>query len=137
MWAQIINVAIGLWLMIAPSALDLEKEAADSDHVTGPIIVTFALIAISESVRNIRHVNLIPGFWLLMAPWFLGYDQNTGIISDMAAGLLVILLSRVEGTLKYTFGGGWNSIFKEYPTHIGKAKDEVIADRHQKAPGSS
>jgi hypothetical protein len=121
MWAQIINIFVGLWVIVSPSVLDLNKAISNNERIVGPIIVTIAFVAISESVRNTRYINIFSGLWLLISPWLLGYEQTAGTINDMASGLIVIVLSMVKGNLKDTFGGGWRALFRDDPPHIDQA----------------
>ncbi len=112
MWARYVTVLLGIWLMAAPGIFDFEKFIADNGRIVGPVVVTFATIAISESLRNIRMVNLLPGAWLLFAPWILDYDNSIAFASDYITGLLILGLTLVKQSRKYTFGGGWSILFK-------------------------
>ena len=125
MWAQIINVLIGLWLMVSPAVLQLDRKAADNAHILGPVIVSMAVIALSQSVRNVRYINVLCGLWLLVAPWLLSYSQTAGYINDLLAGIAVILLSLIRGDIKHSFGGGWRSLFQDNPSHIRKADHQL------------
>jgi hypothetical protein len=125
MWAQIINILVGLWVIVSPSVLDLNKAISNNDRIVGPIIVTVAFIAISESVRNTRYINILSGLWLLISPWVLGYEHVAGILNDMIFGLIVIILSLVKGTVKNAFGGGWNALFQDIPSHVQEANAQT------------
>jgi hypothetical protein len=108
MWAQIINAALGIWLMIAPALLGFEPKAADHDHIIGPVVASFAIISWWEVTRPLRWINLVIGLWLLAAPWILGYPQTPAIINSMATGLALAMLSLVRGKITQQFGGGWS-----------------------------
>lgn len=112
MWARYAIILVGIWLMAAPGIFDFEKFIADNDRIVGPIVVTIAVISISESTRNIRFANLLPGAWLLFAPWVLDYDNSIAFASDYVAGLLILGLALVKLKRKYSFGGGWSVLFK-------------------------
>lgn len=112
MWAQLINAALGLWLMIAPGIWGFSKKVADNDHIVGPIIATFAITAIFESTRPVRRFNIPAGAWLLAAPWVLEYNQTAATINDMLVGALVIGFSLIKGKIKNKFGGGWPSLWQ-------------------------
>ena len=120
MWAQIINTLLGLYLMASPAIWRFEEAvptAADNDHIIGPVMATFACVAIWEATRNTRWANIPLGAWLLVAPWILGYEQTAPIINDMAVGAAVIAFSLVRGKVTQRFGGGWRSLFKKHPEH--------------------
>lgn len=116
MWAQFINAALGIWLMVAPALFGFEKKIADNDHITGPIIATFAITALFENTRNVRKWNWLPGAWLLAAPWLMGYEAWLPTLNDMLTGVLVIGFSFVKGKTRHKIGGGWSSLWKENNT---------------------
>lgn len=111
MWPRLVNVLIGGWLMAAPSLLGYGGPAGTNDHVVGPLILTSAAIAMSESVRSVRWVTLILGVWLMLSPMVLDYSSRQALHS-FAIGLLVVLLARIPGALKERFGGGWRMIWR-------------------------
>ena len=122
MWAQIINAALGIWLMAAPAVLDYSGAADTNSRIIGPIAATFAIIAIWECTRGLRWVNVVVGLWLLMAPWVLGYDELAPRIDDRIVGGLLILFGLVKGKISHRFGGGWLSLFKRNPIHLRLAR---------------
>ncbi len=111
MWAQIINVLIGIWLMASPSILNYNDSAADSNHIVAPIIATIATVACWEATRGIGKLNILFGVWMLVAPLIIGYINPYHIINNMACGSVVILLATMRGKIKGHYGEGWN-IFK-------------------------
>ena len=118
MWPRFINIAVGLWVMAAPSILDVaSKAAANSDHITGPIIVTFATIAINEATRPCRWVVFISGVWLLLAPFVLGFwsTEPKAAASDIIAGCLCMTFALFRGKITGTYNGGWSMLWKRTP----------------------
>lgn len=112
MWAQIINALLGVWTMVTPSLLPAGQAASDNNHIVGPVIATFAIVAWWEATRVVRLYNVPLGAWLIAAPWVLGYEATGAIANSMVTGLLVVLLSFVEGKIEHQFGGGWSSLMK-------------------------
>lgn len=110
MWARIVNISIGLWLIAVPGIFAYAKMPADNDHIVGPIVVTFSVVACWEATRGMRKWNFAPGLWLLLAPWVLSYDATIPIISDMVCGLLILIFASVRGKVEAKFGGGWSEI---------------------------
>jgi hypothetical protein len=111
MWAQLVNVALGLWLMAAPSVLAYGDPARTNDWVVGPLAATFACIALWEATRTVRWWNLPLGAWLVVAPLILGYEA-VPLVHSLAAGLVMIGMSCVRGASRKTFGGGWVSLWR-------------------------
>ena len=121
MWAQCISAALGIWLMASPGIFGFSGTATDNDHIIGPVITTFAIIALWECTRVVRTYNIPLGGWLLLAPWVLGYDDTTAIVNNMAVGALVVALSLVRGKVQQRFGGGWSAIMQSDALHQKEA----------------
>lgn len=113
MWARVVTLLIGLWLMVAPVVLHYNKIMSNNGHITGPLIVTFSIIALSECTRNVQMFNLPLGAWLLFSPWVLGYVDTAGFASDYIAGVLILLFSLVKYKRKNRFAGGWPTLRKK------------------------
>ncbi|HEV7329637.1 MAG TPA: hypothetical protein VGN63_01245 [Flavisolibacter sp.] len=120
MWAQIINIVIGLFLMFAPSIWSFDKATSDHHYIVGPLIITNAIIALWEFNRGIRWLNVLIGAWLLVSPFVLG---NKGIVAtiDIASAILLILFSLFKGSVQHRYGGGWSSLFQKNPVHLKEA----------------
>ncbi len=122
MWAQILNIFLGLIVMTLPGMINLSKIASDNNHIAGPLVITFAVVASTEIGRNARWVNVFFGTWLILAPFVLGFS-GTARIADILLGCGVTLLSFSKGKIDKQFGGGWISLFQKNPSHIQAAKD--------------
>lgn len=113
MWARVLNAILGVWLMAAPAVLGYGDPAQAVDRILGPIAASFAVIAMGEATRPVRHMNTLIGVLLLLAPWVLGYPANV-TANSMVVGALMIALSRVRGDVKERFGGGWSRLWRGY-----------------------
>jgi hypothetical protein len=111
MWAQILATALGVWLMAAPEVLDYDKTARINDWIVGPLVATFACVAIWEATRSCRWANVFLGLWLVAAPWALGYD-GLPTLHSTCAGLVLIALSAIEGKRQHALGGGWSALWR-------------------------
>ena len=80
MWPRIVNIALGLWLMVAPSVLDYGDPAAANDRIVGPIAAALAVIAVWEATRPLRWVNVVLGLWLVIAPFSQSDERIVGAI---------------------------------------------------------
>jgi hypothetical protein len=106
-WNMLASAAMGVWLMIARAALGVSGAAADSDHLTGALAVTWSVIAFGEVARPARFLNVPLGLWLVAAPWLLAGDTDMSRWNDMAVGVLLVALSIRRGRLE-EHRGGWN-----------------------------
>jgi hypothetical protein len=104
LWTNSIVIALGLWLMVAPSVLGSQGATADSDHLVGALIVTVAGIATAEVIRAGRLLNTLLGGWLIMAPWLLVGAAPAARWNDVIVGSAVLLLSLPLGTVREQYG---------------------------------
>lgn len=123
MWATIINVLIGLWIMVAPEVFYFQKTEANNHFIVGSLVVTMAIAAIWEVNRSFRYFNLVAGIWMTVAPLILSFVTQEAIWSSIVSGILLIIFSLIKGTIKHPYGGGWQILFKADLTFF---KDKVI-----------
>jgi hypothetical protein len=116
MWAAIINILLGLWLMISPGLLQLEKSVSNNNYIIGPLVLTFAITALWEINRSARFFNIPLGGWLVISSFIVGSQSSISFLATIPAGILIIVFSLFEGSVKRNYGGGWRSLFKkEHP----------------------
>ena len=121
MWAQIINIVIGIGLMAAPAIVGFDKVASNNNHIVGPLVITFAVVSLWEINRNVRWFNIVTGAWLILSPFIIGFGASAQAI-DIAGGIAVILFSLHKGKIKNKYGGGWRSLFQKHPLHVQAVK---------------
>lgn len=117
MWAQMINVGLGLWLMAAPALIGYGDPARTNDRIVGPLVASFAVISIWEVTRPIRWVNVALGMLLLIVPWALGYGDVIETLHSFAVGALIAALAAIRGRITQSFDGGWSSLWKGGGNH--------------------
>ena len=110
MWAAILNIILGIWIIVAPAVLNFDINAANNNHIVGPLIVTFAIVAIWEINRSVRYFNLVAGIWLVAAPFLLSFDSSAATWVDVVSGALVAVTSLFKGRISKKYGGGWRSL---------------------------
>jgi short-subunit dehydrogenase len=123
MWAAIITVLIGLWMMAAPEYYAFGPVEGKNFFIVGPLVVTAAVIAIWEVNRSARYFNFVAGIWMMVSPLLLPYETQTGITGSVVSGILLIILSLVKGKISRRYGGGWVSLFKDDYSFF---KDKVV-----------
>lgn len=107
-WPLILSAVIGVWLMFTRLSFGSGGGMADSDHLTGALIVTVAVTALAEVARPLRFINFLFGAWLIVAPWLLGGEgSTTAVVNSIVCGLLVIGLTVPRGRIRYRYAG-WN-----------------------------
>jgi hypothetical protein len=113
MWANIVTALLGIWLMIAPHLLGVDKRIANNAHIVGPLIVAFSIIAIWECTRNARLFNLPLALWLMAAPLVLQYNNDNALMNDYTIAIIIILSLLVKRQRHHRFGGGWPSLWSK------------------------
>jgi len=103
-WTLLLSTLLGLWLMFAPTVFGSTDAAADSDHLVGALIITVAVIAMAEVVRAGRWLNVLPGLWLVVAPWVLSGGQSRATVNTVIVGVAVLLLSLPRGKVLEHYG---------------------------------
>lgn len=106
-WNLPLSAALGIWLMSAPAVLGVSGAAADSHHLAGALVVTWAVIAFGEVARPARLLNILMGIWLLAAPWLLSGDTGASRWNATLIGAALIALSVRRGRIDERFGS-WN-----------------------------
>ncbi len=113
MWAQILNTLLGVWLMCAPALLHYGGMGKNHDQILGPLVATFAFIAIWELERQVRRVNFFLGCWLILtAPLF--HHSTASVWNAAITGSLILGFSLIKGAYRpERYGGGWASLWKD------------------------
>jgi hypothetical protein len=107
-WTLGATCAIGAWLMFSRLIFATKGAIANSDHLSGALIITIAVCATAEVVRPLRFLNLPFGLWLLVAPWLLAGATTGAALNDIMAGCLVIVLSLPRGRISKEHYGAWD-----------------------------
>ncbi|UQA60366.1 SPW repeat domain-containing protein [Polyangium aurulentum] len=108
-WPRWINLALGVWLVLAPPLLGhLDANAWTNDRLLGVLIALTA--GLGFWVPRVRFLNAAFGAWLIIAPFVLGYIGSRAIMNDIVVGIAVAVVSfipsralprRTTGTGRY------------------------------------
>jgi len=118
MWAAIINVIIGLFLMIAPAIFHFDKSIADQYHIAAPVVITCAIVSLWEVNHSAHYFNIVPGLWFIITPFIFHFQSPTARWIAVVSGVLIVLLSLVKRKVKGKYGGGWRSLLQKHPVHM-------------------
>jgi hypothetical protein len=116
MFTQIATIVAGLWLMVAPAVLGYgdsgaARAAANNDWIVGPLVASFATVALWQATRAVRWVNVALGVWLMLAALVLPYPEVAAILVAVT-GLAVAVLASRGGRISHAFGGGWRVLWR-------------------------
>lgn len=96
--------AIGLWLIFSPAIFSDSQTLAKIENLSGALIITFSVIAMGESIRTFRFVNILIALLVMLSPFIFESATNAGTINNIICGIIVIGLSIPRGKLKESFG---------------------------------
>jgi hypothetical protein len=132
MWRHFLVMLLGLWVTAAPDVLRYEGPERMNHHIVGPLVVCAAVIAMAETMRAVRWVNVALGAWLIVAPAVLGFSPlHIGVRSSLV-GAAIVSLSLTEGRRQEQRGGGWSRVWRTEPKHSGRAP--VQEKQHPPSP---
>jgi hypothetical protein len=79
-------MAIGIWLKFTRMTFGNAGAMANSDHLIGALVVTFAIIAWAEIAHAVCFVNVLFGASLIAAPWPIALSIPRGRVENPYAG---------------------------------------------------
>jgi hypothetical protein len=105
-WTLLLSIVIGLWLTFTRIAFDSSGAMANSDHLVGALVITFAIMAFAEVARAVRFVVIPLGAWLIAAPWLLnGIASPMAIWNGVICGIVIIALALPRGRIRNSYAG--------------------------------
>ncbi len=107
-WTLAASIAIGAFLMLTRVFLGASGSMANSDHVTGALAISIAVIATAEVARPIRFVNCILGAWLVASPFVMGGASLLATAVSVLLGIVLVGLSLPRGSRSQEHYGGWD-----------------------------
>jgi hypothetical protein len=112
MWAQAINTALGVWLMVSPYMLEYSGMPAMNHYAIGPLVGTMAFIAMWEVLRGLRWINVVLGLWLVVCPVIIEHPTGA-LVNTLVVGIATIALAPIANPPSRELGGGWRKLWKE------------------------
>ena len=103
-WSLGLAALVGLWCMIAPSALNVAEPLYAGVYFAGVWTVVVSVCCWAEVARAGRFLNALSGLWLLIAPFILSGGGVGMTVSAVVSGLLILALSLPRGTVKERYG---------------------------------
>lgn len=101
-WQDWVNLAMGVWLFVAPWVLGFADlpAAAWNCWMMGVVVAAVSVAALIQFVRWEEWINAGIGLWLLVSPWLLGFagaDQAAALWNHVISGLIIGVLALWEG----------------------------------------
>lgn len=102
-WTLGLSMLVALWLMFTPLTLGSDGGMANLNHVVGSLALTFAVVALAETGRPARYVNVALGALLIGSLLFVEAG-GAEIASAVVAGLALIVLALPRGKITRRWG---------------------------------
>ncbi len=103
-WNLILTALLGIWLMAAPSVLNITGHLATAQYIAGPLMIAFSVVAMSEVFRAVRFVNILLGLILIGAFWLWPEASFGARGSALLVGLAALVLSFRRGPIGERYG---------------------------------
>ncbi len=118
---MLMNVALGIWLILAPAFLLYEdSRAANFDRAIGPLIAAIATVCLWEVMSPVRWLCALAGLILLFSPIWLGHESESALVVHLIVGLMVTAMSLIVRKAKHRYNGGWRALIKKPRADLGR-----------------
>lgn len=98
------TIILSTGLMFIPEFYNIAKPASNIIYFSTSLILTFAIIAMSEVARPVRIINVLLGVILLAGMWITeGVSSEMKLIVSVIA-LTIIILSLPAGSFRHHYG---------------------------------
>jgi uncharacterized membrane protein len=103
-WRLLASAAVGVWVIAAPWVFGTRGPAFNFESVFGALAVVIAFVAWAEVTRTVRFLNVLIGLAIAVAIWFLPDVSLAARVSDLVAGVVLIVLSVPRGPIRDRYG---------------------------------
>ena len=107
---HLINVALGIWLIVAPDILSYSGGLSVFHRIVGSLAIGAAATAAREATRPLRWVNVGLGFLLILSLYYID-SSPLGALDGAGVGVAMLLLAVKGKTTRYSFDGGWRVLW--------------------------
>jgi len=96
--ARTLNLILGLWLFVSAFAIPRTPSEFTNAWIVGLASAIFALLGMTRGPA--RFANTALSAWLLTSAFLLPHRSPASVWHDVAAAVLMLLLSLVPGTMR-------------------------------------
>ena len=107
-WQDAASLLVGVWLVLSPFALGFSGAEVWITIALGLGVILFAVEAFFIPSYLEEWCEMLLGLGLALAPWAVGYETNSAMVSSVLAGILVIALAVWELLTDRDFTSWWH-----------------------------
>lgn len=94
---DVYNLALGVFLLVAPWLFSYAYESAKADDwVSSAIVIASSAAALVAFAEWEEWVGIVVGLWVLASPWLLGFQHAKAMPVNVAVGLAIAFMSALE-----------------------------------------
>ena len=99
----LICIAVGVLLMFSRVLLGAAGAMADAHHLLGALVITISVIALAESGRALRFINLFLALALMICAFVIP-TSTANVIASLLASALIMAASIPKGPVQSQYG---------------------------------
>ncbi|MDX1679019.1 MAG: hypothetical protein R3177_14470, partial [Arsukibacterium sp.] len=99
----LICIAVGVLLMFSRVLLGATGAMADAHHLLGALVITISVIALAESGRALRFINLFLALALMICAFVIP-TSTANVIASLLASALIMAASIPKGPVQSQYG---------------------------------
>ena len=101
----ILCALLGAWIMTMPAVFGyLKTDLANSDFITGALVITFSIATMSEVARVGRYTNILFALWIGASVFLFDVEDTTAQISHWVTAAVLIAGSLPKGQITEKHG---------------------------------
>jgi hypothetical protein len=78
-WKFLFSAILGVLVIAAPSFFEVAKIVADSDFITGALIVVVSVLSMAEVMHKSSYLNFLFALWIVILPFWVQEPWLSGI----------------------------------------------------------
>jgi len=116
MWARVVEVMIGFWLLASPfifahPADEIGRWATDLGSAA--VLITLAVLSYVPQTRHAHWFNILVGFWLCGYGYFAEpYPTPPALQNDLLVGLTVLMFAIIPNEASLP-SQRWREVFQQ------------------------
>jgi hypothetical protein len=103
-WTLAASLALGVWLMLAPTALGIEAAAENAHYVLGALVCVTVIVSMAEPARAARFANIVLALAIAAAPLVMEGSTAAGNVNAAVVGAALIVLAKPRGRIAARYG---------------------------------